>query len=311
MSDQIEKLDKEHEFTMEYWRDAVSVIRDDSVHGSIYLSNIALEIVEEFVGRQLYRNRTELIQTLSKLSNALVRAKPLMALIYNRTRAVLKYIQDIPKEQKDIHIIKESTLNEIARMKIEAEENVKKVTRWGCRLILDHHIILTHSSSSIVEAILMEAKRLKKRYRVICPESRPLNEGRAMAFRLAKAGVKVKLIPDVDVARAVHDCHFILTGTDRFTETTFINKTGTHMIGCLANQMNKPLYIAGESGKVLLKRTYPVRFPQNDPEEIVKKAPSNLQIDNYYFEESPLVYADKIILEDGIFELKEFIDRYL
>jgi translation initiation factor 2B subunit (eIF-2B alpha/beta/delta family) len=75
--------------------------------------------------------------------------------------------------------------------------------------------------------------------------------------------------------------------------------------------MNKPLYVAGETDKVLLKRTYPVRFAQNNSKEIFESASENLQVDNIYFEETPLSYANKIILEDGVFELKEFIDRYL
>ncbi|RMH95452.1 MAG: hypothetical protein D6681_13170 [Calditrichaeota bacterium] len=297
---------------MEYWREDVARIREDSTHGSSYLANQALDIVEEFVRRQLYRNRTELIQALSKLSNALIRAKPLMALIYNRTRQVLEFIQNIPKEEKDIGKIKEMTLEEIQRIREQAKENAGIVTRWGCRLILDHHIILTHSASSLVESILVEARRQKRRFRVICTESRPLNEGTEMAFRLAQAGIKVRLIPDCDIARAVDACHFVLTGTDRFTETTFINKTGTHAIAVLAKEMNKPLYIAGESQKVLLKRTYPVRFAYNDPGELITGEPiNNLQVENIYFEETPIDYAEKVIIEDGVFELKEFVDRYL
>ena len=296
---------------LEYWREDVAKIREDSLHGSIFMSNQALEIVEKFVNRQLYRNRTELIQALSKLRNALVRAKPLMALIYNRTQDVLTFIQDIPKEQKDIDIIKEETLQHISVLKKREVDCVKAVTKWGCRLIMDHHVLLTHSASSVVEAILMAARRQKKRFRVICTESRPLNEGAAMAMRLAKAGIKTTLIPDADIARAVENSHFVLTGADRFTETHFINKTGTHAIASLANEMNKPYYIAGETGKVLLKRTYPVRFLPDDPKEILAKKVNNLTIENLYFEETPLAFTEKIVLEDGVVELKEFIDRYL
>ncbi|HQU71110.1 MAG TPA: hypothetical protein PKV71_07795 [Calditrichia bacterium] len=305
MSEDINNLD------MEYWRDDIENIKADSVHGSIFLSNQALDIVEEFVRRQLYRNRTELIQALSKLSNALVRAKPLMALIFNRTRHILDYIQNIPKEEKNIDVIRDATLAEITTLREASEKNIKVLTRWGCRLIMDHHVILTHSASSVVEAILLEARKQKKRFRLICTESRPLNEGAKMAHRLAEAGVKVRLIPDADIARAVDDCHFVLTGTDRFTETSYINKTGTHAIASLAHQMNKPVYVAGETSKVLLKRTYPVRFAQSEAHELYPDKVDNLQVENVYFEEIPIKYTDKIILEDGVFELKEFMDRYL
>ena len=295
----------------EYWRPEVSTIKEDNIHGSVYLANQALNIVEEFVNRGLYNNRTELLQSLSKLSNALVRAKPLMALIFNRTRSVIDFIQDIPKEEKDIQTIKSVALDRIKEMRKEADQRVDKITLFGARMIMDQHLILVHSYSKIVHSILDKAGKMKKRFSVICTESRPVNEGSKMALQLAKAGVKTTLIPDADVARAVNEANFILTGTDRFTETSFVSKTGTHTLAILARSMNKPLYIAGETAKILLKRTYPVRFSQNKSSEIFKEKHANLNIRNIYFEETPLSHVSKIIIEDGIFELKEFIDRYL
>ncbi len=301
----------EREKALEYWRPLVEEIREDAVHGSVYLAAKALDIVEDFVRKQLYRNRTELIQNLAKLSNALVRAKPLMALIYTRPKQVLNFIQSLPKEEKNIEVIKEATLEEIARIRQRAEENFKKIARLGSRLILDYHVVLTHSHSSIIEAIFMEARQQKKRFRVIVTESRPLFEGRDLARRLAEAGIKTKLIPDADITRAVKDAHFVLTGTDRFTETTFINKTGTHAIGIIAEYMNKPFYVAGETDKILLRRTYPVRFLQGDPAQLIEDPPKTLTPENFYFEETPIDFLQKVVIEDGIFELKEFVDRYL
>lgn len=295
----------------EYWRPEVAVIKEDNIHGSVYLANQALDIVEEFINRETYSNRTELLQSLSKLSNALVRAKPLMALIFNRTRSVIDFIQDIPKDEKDIQGIKLAALDRIKQIRREADQRVDKITLLGARMIMDQHSVLVHSYSKIVCSILEKAEEMKKRFRVICTESRPINEGSKMALQLAKAGVKTSLIPDADVARAVNEANFILTGTDRFTETSFVSKTGTHTLAILAQSMNKPLYIAGETGKILLKRTYPVRFSQNKPAEILKEKHPNLSIQNIYFEETPLSHVSKIIIEDGIFELKEFIDRYL
>lgn len=301
----------EHTREMEYWRGDVEALKNDSEHGSVFLADKALSLIEEFVQRQLYKNRTELLQSLSKLNNALVRAKPLMALIHNRSRRVLKFIQNIPREEKNILVIKNATLEEIQQIRAEAEQNLKKIVRMGSRVILDHHVVLTHSASSVVEAILMEAKRLKKRFQLICTESRPLCEGSQLALRMARAGVKTKLIPDADITRALNEAHFVITGTDRFTENSFINKTGTNAIAIVAHELNKPFYVAGESDKILLKRTYPVRYRNINPQEILSQKHELLQIQNIYFEEIPISYLEKVIIEDGIFELKEFIDRYL
>jgi translation initiation factor 2B subunit (eIF-2B alpha/beta/delta family) len=295
----------------EYWRTEVARIKEDSIHGSGFLANQAMDVVEEFINQELYNNRTELLQSLSKLSNALVRAKPLMALIYNRTQNVIEFIQNLPREEKNIQFIKKAALDEIKNLRKEANHKFDRIVQFGSRMIMDNHLVLVHSYSNLVYSILVKARKLKRRFSVICMESRPLNEGSKMALELAKAGVKTRLIIDADMARSVNDVHFILTGTDRITETSFINKTGTQGLAHIANSLNKPLYIAGETDKILLKRTYPVRFLQNNSAEVFEEKHTNLTVSNLYFEETPLNYVGKIILEDGIFELKEFIDRYL
>ena len=98
---------------LEYWRPEVEKIDEDADHGSLHLADKALSIVQEFVERQLYRNRTQLLQSLAKLTNALVRAKSLMALIHYRTHRLLDFIQSIEKEERDINKIKQLTLDEI------------------------------------------------------------------------------------------------------------------------------------------------------------------------------------------------------
>ncbi|GAB4339763.1 MAG: initiation factor 2B [Calditrichia bacterium] len=295
----------------EYWREAVAELAADTTHGSLFLANQALDIIEDYIRQQLYRNRTELIQNLSKLSNALVRAKPLMALIYTRAEHILEFIQAIPKEERNIEIIREKTLDEITNLRRQAEENSKAVTKFGARLILDQHIVLTHSASAAVEAVLLEARRQKKRFRVICTESRPGMEGKMLAERLAKAGIKTRLIPDADITRAVANAHFVLSGCDRITENTFVNKTGTAAINTLALHQSKPFYLVAETGKILLKRTYPVRFQSQNEHELFKNPPDNLTVSNIYFEEVPITDIHKVICEKGIFELPEFMDRYL
>ena len=295
----------------EYWRPQVNEIKEDSIHSSLYLSEQALKIIEEYIERQPYRNRTELIQNLSKLGNALVRAKPLMALIYARAHRVIQFIHSIPREERNIEQIKQMVLEEIRQIRKESAEKQKIIARLGSRMILERQIVLTHSASGIVESILTEAHRLKRKFRLICTESRPRFEGVQLAKKMAKAGIKTRLIPDADITRAVKEAHFVLTGTDRITENSFINKTGTGALAILTNEMNKPFYIAADCDKILLKRTYPVRFTSVNPKEICKNPPENLTVQNIYFEEIPLSYIHKIICEYGIFEKEEFIERFL
>ncbi|MFZ0391690.1 MAG: hypothetical protein WAN36_14615 [Calditrichia bacterium] len=295
----------------EYWRKQVEELKMDSVHGSGFLANQALDIIEEFINRRIYRNRTELLQSLSKLTNALVRGKPLMALIYTRAHYLLDYIQEIPKEERDIDKIRQSVLDEIEKLREEDKKNQERISKYGARLLMDQHVVLVHSASSIVEAILLQARRMKKRFRLICTESRPIMEGSELAARMARAGIKTKLIPDADVSRALQEAHFVLTGADRITESSFVNKTGTAAIATISHQLSKPFYVAAQTNKILLKRIYPTRFQSVNENEIFADPPENLTVENFYFEETPLYFVHKMICESGIYEREEFVERYL
>jgi translation initiation factor 2B subunit (eIF-2B alpha/beta/delta family) len=115
----------------------------------------------------------------------------------------------------------------------------------------------------------------------------------------------------MDIARVMNEVNFFLTGADRITETSLINKTGTLTAAIVAREMNVPFYIAIDSAKILPKRTYPAKFHSQDEKEILEKKYSELTPENYYFEEIPLSYVHKIVCEAGIFETEEFIERFL
>ena len=112
-----DKLEKKNQ---EYWRSEVDKIRKDSLNGSHYLADEALVVIEEFIQKKLYNNRTELFQSYSKLVNALVRAKPLMALIYARSHRILDFIENIPKEERNIKAVQKMVLNEIQNIRKES-----------------------------------------------------------------------------------------------------------------------------------------------------------------------------------------------
>jgi len=307
MSKKVE-LEKEQ---LEYWQEEVEQIKADSVHSSSYLAVEALNIIERFLEKQTYHNRTELFQSYSKLVNALVRSKPLMALLYTYGHRILDFIEALPKEERDIRKVKRQVLEEIQNIRNEAAARQKSLSKFASRLIMEQHTILTHSASSAVEAALMEAKKRKKHFRVICTESRPLQEGTQLAIRLAKAGIKTSLIVDADLTRTIPESNFIITGTNRITEASFINKTGSYTAAIVAKEFNVPFYIISDTAKILPKRTYPAKFISGNEQQIMEKRINHLAIENYYFEEVPLSLVHKVVCETGIFETEEFVERYL
>jgi translation initiation factor eIF-2B subunit delta len=305
------KKDESEQEKAEYWREEVEQIRVDSIHSSSYLAAQALNIIERFVQKQLYHNRTELFQSYSKLANAIVRSKPLMALMYTYGHRILDFIESLPKEERDIKKVKKQVLEEIKTIRSEATARQKTLSKYAARLIMEQHTVLTHSASSIVELALLEAKKRKKHFRLICTESRPQQEGAQMAMRLAKAGIKTCVIIDADLSRTIKESNFVITGTDRITETSFINKTGTYVAAIIAKEFNIPFYIIADTAKILPKRTYPAKYLSTDENMVLEKKITHLTVENFYFEEIPLRMVHKMVCETGIFETEEFMERYL
>jgi translation initiation factor eIF-2B subunit delta len=305
------KKDELEQEMAEYWREEVEQLRADSIHSSSYLAAEALSIIERFVQKQLYHNRTELFQSYSKLANALVRSKPLMALLFTYGHRILDFIESLPKEERDIRKVKKQVLEEIKAIRSEAATRQKTLSKYAARLIMEQHTVLTHSASSIVESALLEAKKRKKHFRLICTESRPQQEGAQMAVRLAKAGIKTCIIVDADLPRTIKESNFVITGTDRITETSFINKTGTYAAAIIAKEFNIPFYIIADTAKILPKRTYPAKYLSTNENQILEKKIAHLTVENFYFEEIPLAMVHKVVCETGIFETEEFVERYL
>jgi len=118
-------------------------------------------------------------------------------------------------------------------------------------------------------------------------------------------------VADVDLPRVIKGVNMVMTGVDRITETSFINKTGSYSAAIVAKELEIPFYIALDTAKILPKRTYPAKFVSVNANEILDKKVNELTVDNYYFEEIPLSYVHKVVCEEGIFETEEFIKRFL
>lgn len=73
-----------------------------------------------------------------------------------------------------------------------------------------------------------------------------------MANELAKLDVPVKLLIDSAVAYTMDEVDMVFVGADGVVESGgIINMMGTYQIALVAHCMNKPVYVAAESYKVI------------------------------------------------------------
>jgi translation initiation factor eIF-2B subunit alpha len=88
-------------------------------------------------------------------------------------------------------------------------------------------------------------------------EGRPDRTGLRLSNELAKLDVPVKLVIDSAVAYTMDDVDMVIVGADGVVESGgIINMMGTYQIALVAKSMNKPVYVAAESYKVLFTSSY-------------------------------------------------------
>lgn len=187
----------------------------------------------------------------------------------------------------------------------------EKIIKYGIKKIKP--VVFTHCHSSVVIAILKEAKKKGKKFEVINTETRPLYQGRKTAKELAKAGIKVTTIIDSAVRDAltkggeIKKANIVLLGADAILKNgDIINKMGSGAISEIAYYERVPVYICTNSWKLSFRN---VEIEKRNLREVWKRAPKHVKIKNPAFEVIDSKYVTGIISELGVLKPKEFVKK--
>ena len=130
------------------------------------------------------------------------------------------------------------------------------ISEYSQEFIVDGSVIMTHSYSRVVLALLRYASKFT-RFTVLVTESEPDKSGRKMRDELHASGIPSQCVLDASVAYNMERITFVLIGAEAVVESGgIINKIGTFNIAIAAHEMNKPFYVASESFKFV--RYYPL-----------------------------------------------------
>jgi translation initiation factor 2B subunit (eIF-2B alpha/beta/delta family) len=89
------------------------------------------------------------------------------------------------------------------------------------------HIAAYSYSSTVANAIIHARKQIGLAY---ISEGRPGNEGRTTAAKLARAGIRVVIVPDVVLLSQLPPVSHVVFGADCIMQNGFFNKTGTSLL---------------------------------------------------------------------------------
>ncbi|QSL66713.1 hypothetical protein MERGE_001097 [Pneumocystis wakefieldiae] len=116
-----------------------------------------------------------------------------------------------------------------------------KIASIGAKFIRDGIVILVHSYSRNVNALLLEAASKNIRFSVYITESRPTGSGIITSRILSEAGIPTAIVLDSAVGFLIQKIDLVLVGAEGII--------GTSQIATLAKVAHKPFYAVAESHK--------------------------------------------------------------
>jgi translation initiation factor 2B subunit (eIF-2B alpha/beta/delta family) len=188
----------------------------------------------------------------------------------------------------------------LRRFRALLRAGIRRTAENGAGLIRDADVIVTLSYSSTILAAMRKARACGRRFRVVCGEGRPRGEGTHLATRLARSGIPAMLTTDMGLFGALGTAARVLVGADCVATGGLVNKTGTLGLALAARAQGVPMYALADETKFLPPPLEPwLRITEQDPAEILPAPPANLQVQNRYFDRTPLDLLTGVVTAEG------------
>ena len=281
------------------WREELKKFESDNYTGSAELLAQYIELILYWLEKGELRSGKDRMYLMDNMTRLQETHQTLFVLVhfYNQVITVLRE----ENEQWDkmlLHFLKEYRI-------IWSKVNHKLALQALSVFDLNQKVILCHSQSSAVREVFNLYPGNSKKVRVIQTESRPILEGRIQAANLHKLGYEVKLITDTGFARHLDRINMVLLGADAIYKDFFINKTGTYSICLAGKNAGIPIYVLADSRKYwfsLPSDRHETEFTEDKkpPEELWHDPHPGIDVENYYFEKTPVEWVDGFINETEV-----------
>ncbi|CAF0732928.1 unnamed protein product [Rotaria sordida] len=262
-----------------------------------YFTAIRLQEPETSVAITAIRTLIDVINrssagTMSELSHELKSAVQLLTTQTDSSMPSVKsgcelFLRFITLAKFDTFAIDECRQKLIERGQVfldRALSSRQRISEYSQEFIVDGSIILTHSYSRVVLALLAYASKFT-RFKVFVTESQPDKSDASVAYIMEKVT-------------------FVLMGAEAVVESGgIINKIGTFNIAIAAHEMNKPFYVASESFKFV--RYYPLNnrdLPDHfkyKASTIARLSEKNLEMEHPLVDYTPPAYITLLFTDIG------------
>lgn len=224
----------------------LQIIDNDKHSGANELAIKAVEAVQAWTRR----NRRARERDLLRVVRGLLETQPEMAPFFRLANEVAL--------ATDAHDTTAALLTACGRFETVLKRGAALIARQFRRAIErgPRKTILTYSySSTVLRALIQSKSRIRQVY---CSEASPGMEGRALARKLAKSGLRVTLTTDLALPSFIHgadDAHprpdAVVVGADQVRPHHFVNRYGTEILVEQAGKAKVPFWVLTDTTKFI------------------------------------------------------------
>ena len=286
---------------------AVEDVRIRQMRGGTIVTHAALMALRSAALKSKASSSKEFYTELEENTIYLTKIRASSIPLANGIRYVVSEVQKSMERGANVQELKQVVSEAATTFDRKLEESIKEIAEIGARRLKDGDVIMTHSYSSSVIAILKKAHEQGKRLRVFVTETRPELEGRDVARELAAEGIDTTLIIDSAVSHFIEKSDKVLVGAEAVAANgAIVNKIGTATIAAVAHSARVRVYAAASTYKfspetmlgelIEIEERDPI-FVLDDPE--MRKL-SNMSVRNPAFDVTSPQDIDLIITERGV-----------
>ncbi len=282
---------------IEAFENRLHELLEDNLSGSRLIAIRSAALMEEAAANTVF-SRTALIKLLKDACRSLERIHGSMRVVTSLCDDVVLILDTAPPEEELRRKLEElfNRWNDLYRDRIG-----RRLLANALPLLENYRVLISHSHSSTVLAVLTELAQKKQDLRVIQSISSPNNEGLVMARMMADAGIDVDLIADTGLIEAVSKADAVVIGADVVGLDGVVNKSGTHGLALAAQRFGKPAYVVFDTNK-LLPPGKAVQIGERDPAELANISHEKIRVRNVYFETTPLDLFTQFVTDEGVFD---------
>ena len=291
-------------------RDILKVVDDMRIRqmrGGTVVTHAALNALRSAALKTSASSSKEFLAELAENVNYLMKIRAASIPLSNSLRLVSLDVKQAASRGAYVKELQNVLSKSTTQFDTKLEESIREIAEIGARRIKAGDVIMTHSYSSSVIAIVKRAHQQHKRLKVFVTETRPELEGRDVARELAAEGIDVTLIIDSAASHFIEDSDKVLIGAEAVAANgAIVNKIGTATIASVAQRARVRVYAAASTYKFSPETMLGelIDIEERDPSYVLGQSKlrkmSHFSVRNPAFDVTSPQDIDLIITERGV-----------